>query len=102
MLEHRSEGEETSAARPAADARSAEVRAPVFAHGVTALQRRVGVADASAVDGLARRSPAPSPGRGAQLASTAGACGGAFASDVSRPFSDRAIERAPLAPGGLT
>ena len=54
------------------------------------LQRRVGVADAAAVDGLARRSPAPTPGRGAQLASTAGACGGAFAGAVSRPFSDRA------------
>jgi Zn-dependent protease with chaperone function len=41
-------------------------------------------------NGLARRSPAPTPGRGAQLASTAGACGGAFARAVSRPFSDRA------------
>ena len=48
VLEHRSEGEETSAARPAADARSREVRAPVFAPAVPALQRRVGVADASA------------------------------------------------------
>ena len=53
-------------------------------------------------NGLARRSLAPPPGRGAQLASTRGVCGGAFASDVARPFSDRAIERAPLAPGGLT
>jgi hypothetical protein len=69
---------------------------------VTALQRRVGEADASAKNGLARRSLAPPPGRGAQFASTAGACGSAFASDVARPFSDRAFERAPLAPGGLT
>jgi hypothetical protein len=53
------------------------------------------------LDGMARRSLAPTPGRGAQPASTAGACGGAFASDVIRPFSDRA-QRAPLAPGGLT
>jgi hypothetical protein len=53
-------------------------------------------------NGLARRSLAPPSGRGAQLASTAGACVGAFASDVDRPFSDRALARAPLAPGGLT
>jgi hypothetical protein len=53
-------------------------------------------------NGLVRRSFAPPSGRGAQLASTVGACGGAFASDVDRPFSDRALARAPLAPGGLT
>ena len=90
MLEHRSDSEERRGPHPDVRARS------------DSLQRRVGVADASAENGLARRSLAPTPGRGAQLASTRGACGGAFASDVDRPFSDRALARAPLAPGGLT
>lgn len=50
------------------------------------------------LDGLARRSLAPSPGRGAQLASTAGACGGAFASDVSGPSAtERSELRSPTA-----
>jgi len=52
-------------------------------------------------DGLARLSPATPPGRGAQLASTRGACGGAFARAVSRPFS-RTSEASSVAPGGLT
>jgi hypothetical protein len=43
--------------------------------------------------GLARRSLALTPGRGAQLASTAGACGGALASDVTGPS---ATERSEL------
>ena len=86
VLEHRSE------------ARSAEVRAPVFAPVVPALQRRVGGADASVENGLARRSLAPTPGRGAQLASTAGACGGAFASDVTGPLAtERSELRSPSA-----
>ncbi len=50
-------------------------------------------------NGLARRSPAPTPGRGAQLASTRDVCVGAFASDVIRPCSDRAA-RAPHDHGG--
>ena len=50
--------------------------------------------------GLARLSPATSPGRGAQLASTTAACGGAFARAVARPFSDRAA-RAPHDHGGV-
>ncbi len=50
-------------------------------------------------NGLARLSPATSPGRGAQIASTTGACGGAFARAVARPFSDRAA-RAPHDHGG--
>ena len=51
-------------------------------------------------NGLARLSPATSPGRGAQLASTRGACGGAFARAVARPFNDRAA-RAPHDHGGV-
>ena len=50
--------------------------------------------------GLARLSPATSPGRGAQLASITGAEDGAFARAVSRPFSDRAA-RAPHDHGGV-
>jgi len=78
VLEHRSE------------ARSAEVRAPIFAPAVTAFSDASAKPTPPLLDGLARRSPAPLPGRGAQLASTAGACGGAFAGAVIRPFSDRA------------
>ncbi len=74
---------------------------PVFTGAppaVPAPQRRVGVADAAAVDGLARRSLAPTPGRGAQLASTAGACGRAFASDVTGPSAtERSELRSPPA-----
>ena len=51
-------------------------------------------------NGLARLSPATSPGRGAQLASTVGAEDGAFARAVSRPFNDRA-GRAPHDHGGV-
>ena len=87
LSEARSRCEERRGPRPGLRARS------------DSLQHRVGVADASAENGLARRSPAPTPGREAQRASTADVCGGAFASDVIRPFSDRAA-RAPHAPGG--
>ena len=51
-------------------------------------------------NGLARLSPATTPGRGAQVPSTADACGGAFARAVARPFSDRAA-RAPHDHGGV-
>ncbi len=88
VLEHRSE------------ARSAEVRAPVFAPAVPALQRRVGEADASDEErpgaALARADAGPR--------SAAREYHRRVRRRVrerrDRPFSDRA-QRAPLAPGGV-
>ena len=86
--EHSDEGARTAAARAPGRRGSASASAP-------RRRRRVPLKN-----GLARRSPAPTPGRGAQLASTEDVCGGALASDVIRPCSDRAA-RAPHDLGGV-
>ncbi len=87
-LEHRSE------------ARSAEVRAPVFAPVVPALQRRGGVADASAArwPGAALAPAAAGPRSAAREHRWRVRRRGRERRE--RPFSDRA-KRAPHAPGGV-
>ena len=82
------------------EARSAEVRAPVFAPVVPALQRRVGGADASDARwpgaALARADAGPrSAAREHRRRVRRRA-----RERRDRPFSDRA-QRAPLAPGGV-
>ncbi len=89
VLEHRSEGEERRGSRPGLRARSASASSAASATPTLPLK-----------NGLARLSPATTPGRGAQLPSTADVCGGALARAVARPFSDRAA-RAPHDHGGV-
>ncbi len=87
--EHSDEGASTAAART--PGRRGSASASDAASAGPTLQLK---------NGLARLSPATTPGRGAQLASTADACGGAFARAVARPCSDRAA-RAPHDHGGV-